>query len=72
MRHLWSFLRPVLALASEQVLGQAKRQSRARAGSKSGRAERMVIYVTISVPAIHFVVSLSEKRRVAHRETTNV
>ena len=30
----------------------------------------MVIYVTISVPAIHFVVSLSEKRRVAHRETT--
>ena len=30
----------------------------------------MVIYVTISVPAIHFVVSLSEKRRVACRETT--
>ena len=34
MSHLWIFLRPVLALASEQVLGQAKRQSRARAGGK--------------------------------------
>ena len=34
MNHLWIFLRPVLALASEQVLGQAKRQSRARAGGK--------------------------------------
>jgi len=42
VNHLWIFLRPVLALASEQVLGQAKRQSRARAG---GRAERMIIYV---------------------------
>ena len=29
-----------------------------------------MVWKSISVPVLHFVVSLSEKRRVAHRETT--